>query len=82
MEGAAHTGRRRTGAHHEHVANELRTAISDERFGPGARLPSERRLAQSFGVSRATIVSALNVLRGEGLIESRRGAGSWVRQHP
>lgn len=82
MKSAARTGQRRSGAHHEHVANELRAAISDERFEPGARLPSERRLAEGFGVSRATIVSALNVLRGEGLIESRRGAGSWVRPHP
>lgn len=82
MEGPAHTSGRRSDARHECVAYELRAAIGDERFEPGARLPSERRLAKSFGVSRATIVSALNVLRGEGLIESKRGAGSWVRQRP
>jgi DNA-binding GntR family transcriptional regulator len=83
LEGAARTGQRQTGAaRHEHVADELRAAIGDGRFEPGARLPSERRLAEKFGVSRATIVSAFNLLRGEGLIESRRGAGSWVRRRP
>jgi GntR family transcriptional regulator len=82
MEGAAHTSGRRSGAQHECVANELRAAINDGRFEPGMRLASERRLAERFGVSRATIVSALNLLRGERLIESRRGAGSWVRRPP
>jgi DNA-binding GntR family transcriptional regulator len=61
-----------------HVADELRAAIAGGRLRPGARLPSERVLAAEFDVSRATIVSAFHLLRGEGLIETRRGAGSWV----
>ncbi|HEU0305045.1 MAG TPA: winged helix-turn-helix domain-containing protein [Gaiellaceae bacterium] len=64
------------------VADELRAAITGGRLRPGMRLPSERALAESFDVSRATIVSAFQVLRGEGLIESRRGAGSWVCRRP
>jgi DNA-binding FadR family transcriptional regulator len=60
----------------------LPEAIDDGRFGPSGRLPSERRLAETFAVSRATIVSAFNVLRGQGLIESRRGSGAWVRRRP
>jgi DNA-binding GntR family transcriptional regulator len=67
-------------ARYAQVAGALRAAIVAGRLRPGARLPSERALAEEFGVSRATIVSALNVLRGEGLIETRRGAGSWVRR--
>jgi DNA-binding GntR family transcriptional regulator len=70
------------GACFAHVADELRAAIDGGRFRPGARLPSERALAEHFGVSRATIVSALHLLRGEGLIETRRGAGSWVSRCP
>jgi DNA-binding GntR family transcriptional regulator len=64
------------------VANELRAAIVVGRLRPGARLPSERALAEKFDVSRATIVSAFHLLRGEGLIETRRGAGSWVHRRP
>jgi DNA-binding GntR family transcriptional regulator len=63
---------------YEAVADELRAAVAGGRFPPGTRLPSERALAEEFVVSRATIVSALHVLRGAGLIETRRGAGSWV----
>jgi DNA-binding GntR family transcriptional regulator len=67
---------------HHLVADELREAIADGRFQPGSRVPSERELASQFAVSRATIVSAFNLLRGEGLLESRAGAGSWVRRRP
>lgn len=69
-------------ARYARVADELRAAIVAGRFRPGARLPSERALAEELGVSRATIVSALHLLRGEGLIETRRGAGSWVGRRP
>jgi GntR family transcriptional regulator len=69
-------------ASYARVADELRAAIANGRFQPGSRLPSERALAAKFDVSRATIVSALHVLRGEGLIETRRGSGSRVVQHP
>ena len=64
------------------VADELRGAIVGGRLRPGARLPSERVLAEEFDVSRATIVSAFHLLRSEGLIETRRGAGSWVARRP
>jgi len=73
---------RRSGqpARHEQVADDLRAAMVAGRLEPGSRLPSQRQLADRFAVSRATIVSAFDLLRGEGLIEVRRGAGSWVRR--
>ena len=69
-------------ARYAHVADELRAAIVGGRFPPGARLRSERALAEEFDVSRATIVNAFHLLRSEGLIETRRGAGSWVCRRP
>lgn len=65
---------------HEQVADDLRAAMAAGSFEPGSRLPSQRQLAEQFAVSRATIVSAFDLLRGEGLIEVRRSAGSWVRR--
>ncbi len=41
-------------------------------------MPSERSLAQALAVSRATVVAAYDVLRGEGLLTSRQGSGTWV----
>jgi DNA-binding GntR family transcriptional regulator len=80
--GVGSRSRPRARARYEHVAEEVRAAIVGGQLRPGSRLPSERALAEEFGVSRATIVSALHLLRGEGLIETRRGAGSWVRRRP
>jgi GntR family transcriptional regulator, transcriptional repressor for pyruvate dehydrogenase complex len=48
----------------------------------GARLPSEARLAEMFGVSRAIIREALVRLASDGITEARRGAGSFVKGRP
>lgn len=48
---------------------------------PGSRLPTERRLRDIFGVSRATIARALDQLAAEGLIETRQGSGAYVQEN-
>ncbi len=58
--------------------DQLRTAILDGRLKPGARVPATRDLAASYGLSRATIVSAFEQLRSEGYVEGRRGSGTYV----
>ena len=45
----------------------------------GARLPSERRLAESLGVGRSAIREAIAVLEVLGLVEVRVGSGTYVR---
>ena len=57
------------------VANILRAAILTKKFAPGEQLPSGPELAGTYGVARATVQSALRVLREEGLIVSRQGSG-------
>ncbi|MEU3306534.1 PLP-dependent aminotransferase family protein [Nocardiopsis sp. NPDC006832] len=46
---------------------------------PGARLPTSRELVARHGVSPVTVQKALRVLVTQGLVESRPGAGSFVR---
>ena len=60
-------------ASHELVLEQIRRAIQLGRFDAGTRLPSERELAQQFGVSRTTVREAIRVLQGEGLVEVKRG---------
>ena len=64
----------------QQVANALRAAIRTRRFEPGEKLPSLNELSKHYGVSLMTIQKAVSVLRDEGLIISRQGQGSFVRQ--
>ncbi|MBY8856060.1 GntR family transcriptional regulator [Nocardia sp. CA2R105] len=61
------------------IAGFLRDQIIRGDLQPGAEVPSERRLAELYGVARPTASRALEVLRRERLVEARQGAGTFVR---
>lgn len=54
-------------------------AISARTYAPGARLPTERQLADDFGVGRSVTRRALAELEKEGLITRHVGRGTFVR---
>jgi len=56
----------------------LRAEILDGRLRAGARLPATRDLAQQYGLSRGTIVSAFEQLKSEGYVEGTVGSGTYV----
>lgn len=56
--------------------------IDVEALAVGDRLPSESRLAERFGMSRAVVREALARLASDGITEARRGAGSFVMSRP
>ncbi len=60
------------------VADGLRGLALDGRLPLGARVPSERALADALSLSRTTVSAAYDVLRAEGYLRSDRGAGSRV----
>ncbi len=62
----------------QQLAAELRRAVLGRQLVPGQRLPSSRALAVHLGLSRATVTAALAELEGEGWLEARQGAGTWV----
>lgn len=61
------------------IADELRARIESGAFSAKGKLPSERLLSEEFDAARNTVRDALQVLRSEDLIESRRGSGAWLR---
>lgn len=61
------------------TAAQLRTVIANLHLGAGARLPSERELAQQLGVSRPTLREALIVLELQDEVEIRIGSGIYVK---
>lgn len=56
--------------------------IQRGQFASDGKLPSEKELSQSFGVSRPIVREALRRLREDGLIQSRQGSGSFVTGTP
>lgn len=66
----------------DHVYAAIVDIIKSEGLEVGARLPSEARLAEMFGVSRAIVREALMRLASDGITEARRGAGSFVKSRP
>ena len=64
------------------VASSLSREIVEGRLEPGAQLPTEQVLAQTFGVSRNVIREAIARLRSEGRVWSQQGRGAFVSQAP
>jgi GntR family transcriptional regulator len=60
------------------IHSKLRDRITSGQFPPGSPLPSQRELADEFGVSVMTLRQALQLLTDEGLIETRHGSGTFA----
>ncbi|MGW5673955.1 GntR family transcriptional regulator [Streptomyces sp. NPDC003860] len=61
------------------LAETLRTSIANGTYAPGEKIPSEPQLAAEHGMSRPTVVRALELLKRDGWLESRQGYGTVVR---
>ena len=66
----------RSGPAYHGLADAVRLLIVDGRVPVGARLPSERALADALRVSRTTVTAAYTQLRDDGYLNARRGARS------
>ncbi|MFL4948084.1 GntR family transcriptional regulator [Streptomyces sp. MMS24-I31] len=64
------------------LAQTIQRRIEDGTYPPGTRVPSENQLVQAFGMSRPTVVRALELLKRDGWLESRQGFGTIVRGRP
>jgi GntR family transcriptional regulator len=61
------------------IAEDLRNKIESGELAPGARLPSERELAEQYGTARNTAREAVRILAEGGLVTAEHGRGSFVR---
>lgn len=76
MPGANSQGRFR----YQEARDEIVAFIAAERLNRGGRLPTERQLAETLGISRPTLRQALELLEKDGLIERRQGSGTYVAE--
>ena len=62
----------------EEIRRQIEDAIRSGDFGPGERLPSERELVETFGVSRVSVREAIRSLEALGFVKVYQGRGVFV----
>jgi DNA-binding transcriptional MocR family regulator len=65
---------------HRRLARALRAAVERAELPAGIALPPERALARALAVSRGTVAAAYELLKRDGLLDSRQGSGTYVRR--
>ncbi len=63
---------------YEQIVDQIRNLIDEGKFRHGQQLPTERKLAEIFQVSRHPVREAIRILEEQGLLESRVGSGTYV----
>ena len=67
---------------HSEVMQQITAAIQSGQWKPGSKLPGEIALAEMFQVSRTCIREVLKALAYSGVVESRSGVGTFVKEIP
>ncbi len=73
--------RRHSGSLTEQVVARVTALIENGSLPPGAKLPPESEIVRREGVSRTVVREAISKLQAAGLVETRHGVGSFVREH-
>lgn len=63
----------------DRVVAEIERRIISGELAPGTKLPPERELAETLGVSRTVLREAVRILAAKGLLETQHGVGTTVR---
>ncbi|MEN6472712.1 MAG: FadR/GntR family transcriptional regulator [Syntrophaceae bacterium] len=66
---------------HEEIVTIIQKQIMNGTIAPGAKLPPERDLAETFSVNRATVREALRKLENLELLEIRHGDGVYAKNY-
>lgn len=64
---------------YEQIAARIRVAVAAEEYRSGDALPSVRQLSATLRVNPSTVVQAYRDLERDGFVETRHGAGTFVR---
>ncbi len=67
---------------YQEIGEDLRAQIVQGCYPPGSRLPPERNIAETYGVSRTIVREALLMLELQGTVDIRQGSGVYVMRVP
>lgn len=62
----------------DYVINTIKTLLLEKKLKPGDMLPSEGILSEAMNVSRGTIREAMKILSAFGIVEIKRGSGTFI----
>ena len=65
---------------YEAIAADIRRSIEDGALKPGDKLPTVVEFCELYGVSKITVKRAIEQITEEGLVTSRRGSGTYVKE--
>lgn len=65
---------------YEEISADLKAMFTSGKYEPGALLPDQEQLAREFNTTRMTIRKAIQTLVTEGVVYTRRGAGTFLRK--
>lgn len=65
----------------EQIVDYILEQLSEKKLVPGDRLPNERELSESLGVSRVPLREAICALSLLGIVRSRQGSGSYIEHY-
>lgn len=72
---------RRTAPLSQQIADKLLADFrAGEKYGPGDKLPNENDLSEEYGISRGTLRESIRILTAGGILEVKRGIGTFVSQ--
>jgi GntR family transcriptional regulator, transcriptional repressor for pyruvate dehydrogenase complex len=66
----------------EKAVEQIRELIQSGNLSPGQKLPTEQELGKQLNVSRSSVREALRVLESEGMVDVRRGLGTYIAEQP
>ena len=67
---------------YQQLVRQVEAAVAGGKLSPGDKLPSHRELALALVVAPLTVKKAYDQLEAGGLLETRRGRGTFVAQRP
>lgn len=60
------------------IVHWIREKINQGEWVIGSKIPTQREIANQFGVNRSTVITAIEILKSEGLLEGKTGSGIYV----
>ncbi|KEF38677.1 transcriptional regulator [Schinkia azotoformans MEV2011] len=60
------------------IVHLIREKITRGEWPVGSKLPTQREMAKQFNVNRSTVITAIEILKSEGLLEGKTGSGIYI----